>query len=127
MEYRYTTENVITFRDVYGCEPSELKIPEGYESTREFRPPKECEKFLGVNNWSFPVSASHGFIGGKPRLILRKKPAMRTVTIEVEEGKVLLCRTLTCSLEKAESMISKCTDRTFRDYHGTPCGPMFVK
>lgn len=84
MQTSYTFEHTITVGDIYQQDVASITAPEGYELSGEFRPPRDGDVYLSENNWKCVAQDDHG--SGHPRLILRPKPKMRTVTIEVPEG-----------------------------------------
>jgi hypothetical protein len=74
-------------RDVYGKPLEELKAPEGYEFTGEFRAPREGEPVLHVISAMHPRLhvALHDWDDDDPRLILRRRTSRRWVFEETGE------------------------------------------
>jgi hypothetical protein len=74
-------------REVYGKPLAELKAPEGYEFTGEFRAPREGEPVLHVISAMHPRLhvALHDWDDDDPRLILRRRTSRRWVFEETGE------------------------------------------
>lgn len=80
---KYTYQKTVTVKDVYGLD--DPSIPEGYESTGEFRPPKNEDWFL--TNYSIrAVICSMDWVDEEPRIILRKKKIKRVIYTQVRTG-----------------------------------------
>lgn len=83
-----TTYAVVAYDNCYGKPLNELTIPEGYESTGEYRLIRNGEYFLGKNEpervWQeFDITIFSDYQTCK-RLILRKKQKKTTVVVEFE-------------------------------------------
>ena len=80
---KYTYQKTVTAEDVYGIDNP--PIPEGLESTGEFRPPRENELYLSSSNLH-PLQAGMDWIDDDPRIILRKKKRKQIILTEVGVG-----------------------------------------
>jgi hypothetical protein len=80
---KYTYQKTVTAEDVYGIDSP--PIPEGLESTGEFRPPRENELYLSSSNLH-PVQAGTDWVGDDPRIILRRKKRKQIILTEVGVG-----------------------------------------
>ena len=68
----------LTVKDAYGAPLSDLRAPEGWEFTGEFRPPLRGEEFLGAGRAKY-LDAISNFPFNCPRLIMKKLPTVESV------------------------------------------------
>lgn len=122
MEMIWKYEKTVTFNDVYQCDHDGILIPDGYESAREFRLPKKGEVYLSDYRNAVPRGGDIWNIG-HPRLILRKKPVMRTVTVEVEEGCSLIGVIVEGAIEPAGKTV---TTYKLQSFFGMPVAKVIV-
>lgn len=76
---------LITREMVYGTETPE--IPDGWEVTGEFRPPKDCERFV-LSSGGDDECIGNGWANTEPRIILRKKRTRKIVFTQVSENRM---------------------------------------
>jgi hypothetical protein len=68
----------LTVKDVYGAPLSDLRAPEGWEFTGEFRPPLRGERFLRID-FVGAIDTSDDYASNHPRLIMKKLPTVESV------------------------------------------------
>lgn len=83
MEMQTRWERTVT--EVYGVPSHTICAPDGHELTGEFRPPRQHETWLASCQKDVGIGLCCDC-----RLILRPKPKMRTVTIEVPENEMVV-------------------------------------
>lgn len=68
----------LTVKDVYGAPLSDLRAPEGWEFTGEFRPPLRGERFLRID-FVGAIDTSDDYESNHPRLLLKKAPTVEDI------------------------------------------------
>jgi hypothetical protein len=69
----------LTVKDVYGAPLSDLRAPEGWEFTGEFRPPLRGERFLRIDFVGAIDTSADDYLRNHPRLLLKKAPTIESV------------------------------------------------